>query len=260
MLEVKNLIKRYGQRTVVNDLSFRIEPGETVGLLGPNGAGKTTTFNMIVGMLRPDEGEVFLNGKSVTALPVYKRARLGIGYLYQDRSVFRGLSVEENILAILERVPGTTRESRAAELENLIRDFGLQKVRKSGADTLSGGERRRLEIARALTTKPSILLLDEPFAAVDPKVKSEIKKIILGLTGRNISILITDHDVRETLSITDRAYIIDDGKILAAGTPEELIENKSVQERYLGADFRTDFLDELREIRERKKSGLRLES
>ncbi|TET32902.1 MAG: LPS export ABC transporter ATP-binding protein [Planctomycetota bacterium] len=252
MLEVKDLVKRYGSRAVVNRISFKIDPGETVGLLGPNGAGKTTTFNMIVGMLKPDEGDVFLNEEKVTALPVYKRARRGIGYLFQDKSVFRGLTVEENILAILERVPGTDRESRTSVLENLIRDFGLGTVRKANADTLSGGERRRLEIARALTTNPSILLLDEPFAAVDPKVKSEIKKIILGLTGRKIAILITDHDVRETLSITDRAYIIDEGKILAEGTPEELIDNPDVQDRYLGKDFRTDFLQELQEIREKK--------
>jgi lipopolysaccharide export system ATP-binding protein len=252
MLEVKDLVKRYGTRAVVNRISFKIDPGETVGLLGPNGAGKTTTFNMIVGMLKPDEGDVFLNEEKVTALPVYKRARRGIGYLFQDKSVFRGLTAEENIMAILERVPELDKKQRDEKLESLIRDFGLEKVRKANADTLSGGERRRLEIARALTTNPNILLLDEPFAAVDPKVKGEIKKIIIGLTSRNIAILITDHDVRETLSITDRAYIIDEGKILAEGTPEELIDNLEVQDRYLGKDFRTDFLQELKEIREKK--------
>ncbi len=235
-LSAQNLVKIYGRRRVVNDVSIEVNQGEIVGLLGPNGAGKTTSFYMTVGFIKPNEGNVYLDDEEITSLPMYKRAQKGIGYLPQEASVFRKLSVEDNIKGVLEMIKLSRAEQRE-KLESLIGEFGLEKVRKSGGDTLSGGERRRTEIARALATSPSFILLDEPFAGIDPIAVQDIQYIIAKLKQKNIGILITDHNVQETLSITDRAYLMYEGKILEAGTPESLASNERVKELYLGRDF-----------------------
>jgi len=236
LLHSHNLIKRYGNRTVVDNASVEVQQGEIVGLLGPNGAGKTTNFYMIVGLIRPDSGTVFLDQTDITALPMYKRARLGIGYLPQEKSVFRSLSVEDNIRAVLEMTRLSKAEQRQ-KLEDLLTEFGLQHVRKSAGNVLSGGECRRTEIARALAVDPKFILLDEPFAGVDPIAVEDIQLIVAKLKYRNIGVLITDHNVQETLSITDRAYLLFEGKILKAGTAEELAADEQVRRVYLGRDF-----------------------
>ena len=244
MLEGRELTKRYGRRTVANGVSYRVEPQQIVGLLGKNGAGKTTTFMMTVGLIKPDAGEVYLNGERITDLPMYKRARMGIGYLPQETSVFRGLSARRNILAVME-MTGMPRDSQKSRLDELITSFGLEKVQKNIAASLSGGEKRRLELARALVTNPSVLLLDEPFTGIDPLAVAEVKEIVVGLVRHGIGVLITDHNVRDTLSITDRAYILEEGKILASGAPLELIDNDLVREAYLGEDISTSLQDEI---------------
>ena len=236
ILKAENLIKKYKQRTVVNDVSFSISQGEIVGLLGPNGAGKTTSFYMIVGLIKPNGGRIFLNDEDITGDPMYRRAQKGIGYLAQEASVFRKLTVEDNILAILEMTT-LTKEEQRHNLEELISEFSLQKVRKNYGDLLSGGERRRTEIARALAANPNFILLDEPFAGVDPIAVEEIQTIVARLKERNIGILITDHNVQETLSITDRAYLLYEGSILESGTPETLASNERVRKLYLGSNF-----------------------
>ncbi len=236
ILRTENLVKAYGQRTVAKKVSLNVNQGEIVGLLGPNGAGKTTTFYMVVGFIKPNEGNVFLQDQNITTLPMYKRARLGIGYLPQEPSVFRKLSVENNIKAVLEMMPMTKGE-QATKLESLLDEFGLEKVRKNNGDTLSGGERRRTEIARALASNPSFILLDEPFAGIDPIAVEDIQAIVFKLKARNIGILITDHNVQETLSITDRAYLMYDGSILKDGTAEELASDEQVRRLYLGMSF-----------------------
>jgi lipopolysaccharide export system ATP-binding protein len=235
-LYTQNLIKKYKKRIVVNDVSVEVNQGEIVGLLGPNGAGKTTTFYMTVGLIRPNEGRIFLDGRDITALPMYKRAQLGVGYLAQEASVFRTLTVEDNIMAVLEmtKLDAAARKER---LEALLDEFSLQKVRKSNGNVLSGGERRRTEIARALASDPKFILLDEPFAGVDPIAVEDIQSIVSGLKKRNIGILITDHNVHETLSITDRAYLLFEGRILKAGTAEELAADETVRSVYLGKNF-----------------------
>ncbi|RMG88428.1 MAG: LPS export ABC transporter ATP-binding protein [Bacteroidetes bacterium] len=235
-LSTNKLVKIYGRRRVVQEVSIEVDRGEIVGLLGPNGAGKTTTFYMVVGFIRPNEGQVFLNGEDITRLPMYRRARRGIGYLPQEPSVFRKLSVEDNILAVLELI-GISPEEQERRLENLIAEFGLEKVRKNRGDTLSGGERRRTEIARALATNPGFILLDEPFAGIDPIAVEDIQYIVAKLKTKNIGILITDHNVQETLSITDRAYLMYDGRILKSGTAEELASDEQVRKLYLGQNF-----------------------
>ena len=235
-LHTENLIKKYGERTVVKGVSFHIEQGEIVGLLGPNGAGKTTSFYMTVGFIQPDGGQVFLDSEDITKLPMYRRAQIGIGYLPQEASVFRKLSVEDNIKAVLEMTPLSTNEQKE-KLESLISEFNLEKVRKSLGDMLSGGERRRTEIARALATSPKFILLDEPFAGIDPIAVEDIQYIVAKLKTKNIGILITDHNVQETLSITDRAYLMFDGDILRAGTAEELAADETVRRLYLGKNF-----------------------
>ena len=229
-------MKRYGERTVAKEVSLDVHQGEIVGLLGPNGAGKTTTFYMVVGFIKPNAGEVYLESQNITVLPMYKRARLGIGYLPQEPSVFRKLSVEDNLKAVLEMMP-ISREEQTAKLEGLLEEFGLNRVRKSHGDTLSGGERRRTEIARALASNPKFILLDEPFAGIDPIAVEDIQTIIFKLKSKNIGILITDHNVQETLSITDRAYLMYDGAILKAGTAEELAADEQVRRLYLGRNF-----------------------
>lgn len=236
ILRAEHLIKKYKQRTVVNDVSFSVSQGEIVGLLGPNGAGKTTSFYMIVGLIKPNEGTIFLDEHDITKDPMYRRAQKGIGYLAQEASVFRKLSVEDNIMAILE-MTDMTREERHEKLEELISEFSLHKVRKNRGDLLSGGERRRTEIARALAASPNFILLDEPFAGVDPIAVEEIQTIVAKLKQKNIGILITDHNVQETLSITDRAYLLFEGKILESGTPEVLASNEMVRRVYLGSNF-----------------------
>lgn len=236
VLKANNLVKRYGLRTVVDQVSIEVGQGEIVGLLGPNGAGKTTTFYMTVGFVKPDGGQVFLDNEEITSLPMYRRARKGIGYLPQEPSVFRKLSVEDNITAILEMMPMSKAEQKA-KLEELIDEFGLTKVRKNVGDSLSGGERRRTEIARALASSPKFILLDEPFAGIDPIAVEDIQYIVAKLKRKNIGILITDHNVQETLSITDRAYLMFEGKILMAGTAEELAANERVRKVYLGQNF-----------------------
>jgi lipopolysaccharide export system ATP-binding protein len=236
ILRTNNLVKRYGERVVARQVSLEVNQGEIVGLLGPNGAGKTTTFYMVVGFIKPNDGQVFLENEEITHLPMYKRARRGIGYLPQEPSVFRKLSVEDNIGAVLEMMPLSKEEQRERR-EALIEEFGLQKVRKNNGDTLSGGERRRTEIARALATNPSFILLDEPFAGIDPIAVEDIQTIVFKLKTKNIGILITDHNVQETLSITDRAYLMYDGSILKAGTAEELAEDEQVRRLYLGKNF-----------------------
>ena len=236
VLSTDNLVKKYRQRTVVNHVSINVHQGEIVGLLGPNGAGKTTTFYMTTGLVSPNEGRVFLNDVDITTLPVYKRAQLGIGYLPQEASVFRTLSVEDNIRTVLEMTSLTPAEQKD-RLEQLISEFHLQKVRKNLGNRLSGGERRRTEIARGLAINPRFIMLDEPFAGVDPIAVEDIQSIVYSLKSKNIGILITDHNAPETLSITDRAYLLFEGKILFQGTSEELAENPTVRDKYLGHNF-----------------------
>ena len=236
VLRTENLVKRYGKRTVVSHVSINVRQGEIVGLLGPNGAGKTTSFYMTVGLITPNEGKIFLNDQEITEYPVYKRARAGIGYLAQEASVFRKMSVEDNIASVLE-LTGKPKEYQKEKLESLIEEFSLQKVRKNLGDRLSGGERRRTEIARCLAIEPKFIMLDEPFAGVDPIAVEDIQQIVWKLKDRNIGILITDHNVHETLSITDRAYLLFEGRILFQGTPEELAANPIVREKYLSQSF-----------------------
>lgn len=231
-----NLVKKYGKRTVVKGVSFDVEQGEIVGLLGPNGAGKTTSFYMITGLIKPNGGQIFLDNEEITDLPMYKRSQKGLGYLAQEASVFRKLSVEDNIMSVME-LSDLTKEQRRERLESLIAEFRLEKVRKSYGIQLSGGERRRCEIARALATDPKFILLDEPFAGVDPIAVEDIQHIIAKLKTKNIGIIITDHNVHETLAITDRAYLLYDGNILESGTPEALANNPEVRKRYLGQNF-----------------------
>jgi lipopolysaccharide export system ATP-binding protein len=243
-IHTTDLVKQYGSRTVVNHVSVEVNQGEIVGLLGPNGAGKTTTFYMVVGLIKPDQGEVFLNDTNITKLPMYKRAQLGIGYLPQEASIFRKLTVEENIIAVLE-MSGASRNEQREKLETLLDEFRLQHVRKSNGDVLSGGERRRTEIARALAVDPKFILLDEPFAGIDPIAVEDIQTIVARLKHKNIGILITDHNVTETLSICDRAYLLIEGKIFKHGTAEELAEDDQVKRLYLGRNFelkRKDYL------------------
>jgi lipopolysaccharide export system ATP-binding protein len=236
VLRAENLVKKYKTRTVVNEVSVHVEQGEIVGLLGPNGAGKTTSFYMMVGLIKPNEGRIFLDQEEITALPMYQRARRGIGYLAQEASVFRKLTVEENILSVLE-MRGFTSQQRKARVDELIDEFSLHKVRKNLGMSLSGGERRRTEIARALAVDPKFVLLDEPFAGVDPIAVEEIQSIVARLKNKNIGILITDHNVDETLSITDRAYLMVDGKLFKSGTAEELANDPQVRKVYLGQNF-----------------------
>ena len=236
LLKAENLVKTYRSRTVVNHVSVQVEQGEIVGLLGPNGAGKTTSFYMIVGFVRPEEGNIYLDGQDITRDPMYRRAQKGIGYLPQEASVFRKLSVEDNIKAVLE-LSDFSKKEQADKLETLIDEFNLHKVRKNRGDLLSGGERRRTEIARALASDPKFILLDEPFAGVDPIAVEDIQSIVEKLKMKNIGILITDHNVQETLSITDRAYLLFEGKILKAGSAEELAADPQVRKVYLGQNF-----------------------
>lgn len=243
VLRTEHLWKRYGKRVVVNDVSIEVTQGEIVGLLGPNGAGKTTTFYMTTGLIKPNAGKIFLNDLDISKFPVYQRARKGIGYLAQEASVFRHMTVENNIRAVLE-MTDFTKEYQREKLEQLIAEFHLEKVRKSLGDQLSGGERRRCEIARCLAIEPKFIMLDEPFAGVDPIAVEDIQNIVAKLKDKNIGILITDHNVHETLSITDRAYMLFEGKIMFQGTAEELAANEVVREKYLGTNF------ELRKINE----------
>ncbi len=236
VLRADNLVKKYKSRTVVNDVTLRVEQGEIVGLLGPNGAGKTTSFYMIVGLIKPLSGEIFLEKENITSLAMYKRAKLGIGYLAQEPSVFRSLTVEENLLAVLE-LSKMTKKEQYKKMEALLDEFSLNHVRKSKGVVLSGGERRRTEIARALAVDPKFVLLDEPFAGVDPIAVEEIQSIVARLKRKNIGILITDHNVNETLSITDRAYLMFEGKLLKSGSAEELAEDEQVRRVYLGKHF-----------------------
>jgi lipopolysaccharide export system ATP-binding protein len=235
-LYTENLVKKYHNRTVVDHVSIQVEQGEIVGLLGPNGAGKTTSFYMIVGLIRPREGRIYLEGEDITGLPVYMRARKGIGYLAQEASVFRNLSVEDNIRAVLE-MSGFPKAEQQERLETLLTEFGLQKIRQSKGIQLSGGERRRTEIARALALKPKFILLDEPFAGVDPIAVEDIQEIVSKLKVKNIGIIITDHNVHETLAITDRAYLLFEGRILMSGTSTQLAEDEHVRKVYLGKNF-----------------------
>jgi lipopolysaccharide export system ATP-binding protein len=235
-IHTQHLFKSYKNRTVVNDVSVDVKQGEIVGLLGPNGAGKTTTFYMVVGLIKPDEGKVFLNERDITRLPMYKRAQMGIGYLPQEASVFRKLTVEDNIKAVLEMTK-LSRHDQKARLEALLDEFNLHHVRKNNGDSLSGGERRRTEIARALAVDPKFILLDEPFAGVDPIAVEDIQTVVARLKYRNIGILITDHNVNETLSICDRAYLLIEGKIFKTGTAEQLAEDEQVRRLYLGTNF-----------------------
>lgn len=235
-LSAKNLMKSYGGRQVVKDVSLEVNQGEIVGLLGPNGAGKTTSFYMIVGLIKPNGGSIHLDDKDITKYPMYKRAQHGIGYLAQEASVFRKLSIEDNILSVLQMTKMSKKEQHD-KMESLIDEFSLGHIRKSRGDLLSGGERRRTEIARALATNPNFILLDEPFAGVDPVAVEDIQRIVAQLTKKNIGILITDHNVQETLAITDRTYLMFEGKILKAGKPEELAEDEMVRKVYLGQNF-----------------------
>ena len=257
VLRAEGLVKRYGKRTVVNDVSINVRQGEIVGLLGPNGAGKTTSFYMTTGLIVPNGGHIYIDDKDITSFPVYKRARSGIGYLPQEASVFRKLSVEDNIMSVLE-MTNLTRKQQLKKLEELIADFNLGKVRKNLGDQLSGGERRRTEIARCLAIDPKFIMLDEPFAGVDPIAVEEIQHVVWRLKYRNIGILITDHNVQETLTITDRAYLLFEGRILFQGKPEELAENEVVREKYLGSTFvlrKKDFqlLDEQKRKRDQDR-------
>ena len=258
ILRTEGLVKRYGKRTVVNKVSFDVHQGEIVGLLGPNGAGKTTSFYMTTGLSVPNEGHVFLNEQDITEYPVFKRAGAGIGYLPQEASVFRKMSVEDNILSVLEMTK-LPRQQQLEKLESLIGEFRLNKVRKNKGDQLSGGERRRTEIARCLAIDPKFIMLDEPFAGVDPIAVEDIQHIVWQLKYRNIGILITDHNVQETLTITDRAYLLFEGKILFHGTPEELADNRIVREKYLGSNFilrkkNFQLIDEEKKARERAET------
>ncbi|MBN8720898.1 lipopolysaccharide export system ATP-binding protein [Hydrobacter penzbergensis] len=246
-IHTRQLLKSYKGRTVVNHVSIDVKQGEIVGLLGPNGAGKTTTFYMVVGLIKPDEGAVFLNEEDITKLPMYKRAQMGIGYLPQEASVFRKLSVEDNIMSVLE-MTDLNKEERHHKLETLLDEFNLHHVRKNNGDSLSGGERRRTEIARALAVDPKFILLDEPFAGVDPIAVEDIQSVVARLKYKNIGILITDHNVNETLSICDRAYLLIEGKIFKHGTAEELADNEQVRRLYLGTNFelrRKDWIIEM---------------
>ena len=246
IIHTKDLVKQYHNRTVVNEVSINVNQGEIVGLLGPNGAGKTTTFYMVVGLIRPDKGNVYLNDQNITSLPMYKRAQMGIGYLPQEASVFRKLTVEDNIMAVLEMTK-LSKIERKHKMEELLNEFRLTHVRKNNGDSLSGGERRRTEIAMALAVNPSFILLDEPFAGVDPIAVEDIQTVVARLKHKNIGILITDHNVNETLSICDRAYLLIDGKIFKHGTAEELAEDEQVRRLYLGRNFelkRKDYLHE----------------
>lgn len=236
VLRTDNLVKKYGKRTVVNHVSINVKQGEIVGLLGPNGAGKSTTFYMTVGLITPNEGRIYLNDREITDYPVYKRARAGIGYLAQDASVFRKMTVEDNIRSILQ-LTGKSKEYQRDKLENLISEFRLQTVRKNNGDQLSGGERRRTEIARCLAIDPKFIMLDEPFAGVDPIAVEDIQDIVFHLKEKNIGILITDHNAPQVLSITDRAYLLFEGRILFQGTSRELAENPVVRDKYLGRNF-----------------------
>lgn len=257
VLRTEGLVKRYGKRTVVNDVSINVRQGEIVGLLGPNGAGKTTSFYMTTGLIVPNAGHIYLDDKDITDYPVYKRARNGIGYLPQEASVFRKLSVEDNVMAVLE-MTNLSHKEQLEKLESLIADFNLGKVRKNKGDQLSGGERRRTEIARCLAIDPKFIMLDEPFAGVDPIAVEEIQHVVWRLKYRNIGILITDHNVQETLTITDRAYLLFEGRILFQGKPEELAENRIVREKYLGSTFvlrKKDFqlIDEQKRKRDQER-------
>ena len=244
LLEAKDLVKRYSGRAVVSHLSFHVQPGEIVGLLGRNGAGKTTTFRMVVGMIDPQEGTVFFDGQNVTSLAMYKRAQRGMGYLSQEPSVFQRLSVRDNLLAILETLRDLSRKERNRQADQLVEQFGLTEQRDQLARTLSGGERRKLEIARALVSNPKLIMLDEPFSGVDPVAVEDLQAEILRLKReRGIAILLTDHNVRETLRVTDRSYIIHDGKKLAEGAPPDLVRNELVRKTYLGSSFRGDEFD-----------------
>lgn len=236
LLRAEHLIKKYKTRTVVNNVSFEVKQGEIVGLLGPNGAGKTTSFYMVVGLVKPNEGHIYLESEDITRLPMYKRARKGLGYLPQEASVFRKMSVEDNLKAVLE-MTDLSRAEQKDKMESLLDEFSLHKVRKSNGEVLSGGERRRTEIARALAVSPKFILLDEPFAGVDPIAVEDIQSIIFSLREKNIGVLITDHNVHETLSITDRAYLLFEGKILKEGSAEQLAEDEQVRRVYLGENF-----------------------
>ena len=237
LLRTDTLVKKYKQRTVVKGVSIEVNQGEIVGLLGPNGAGKTTTFYMIVGLIKPFSGHVFLDNEDITKFPMYKRAQLGIGYLAQEASVFRQMSVEDNIYSVMQFKKDMTKQQRAEKLESLLDEFGLQHIRKSKGIQLSGGERRRCEIARALAIDPKFILLDEPFAGVDPIAVEDIQRVVAKLKTKNIGVLITDHNANETLSITDRAYLVFEGQLLKAGTPEELASDPVVRSHYLGSNF-----------------------
>lgn len=237
MLEAKQLKKEYGSRQVVNGLSFNVKQGEIVGLLGPNGAGKTTAFYMTIGLIKPDGGQVFFNGTDVTNLPIHERARMGMGYLAQEPSIFRNLTVEQNIMCILECLP-ISKEERQTRLEKLLGELHLEHLAKKKAVALSGGERRRLEITRALVTEPTFLLLDEPFANIDPISVHEVKEMVRHLSAKNISILITDHNAREIFSIVHRSYLVREGKVLLSGTVDELLANQEARKSYFGEDFR----------------------
>lgn len=237
LLRTDSLVKKYKQRTVVKGVSIEVNQGEIVGLLGPNGAGKTTTFYMIVGLIKPFSGHVYLDNEEITKFPMYKRAQIGIGYLAQEASVFRQMSVEDNIYSVMEFKKDMTKAQRIEKLESLLDEFGLQHIRKSKGIQLSGGERRRCEIARALAISPKFILLDEPFAGVDPIAVEDIQRVVAKLKTKNIGVLITDHNANETLSITDRAYLVFEGKLLKAGTPEELAADPIVRSHYLGSNF-----------------------
>jgi len=259
VLRTEGLVKRYGKRTVVNDVSINVRQGEIVGLLGPNGAGKTTSFYMTTGLIVPNAGHIYLDDNDITSFPVYKRARAGIGYLPQEASVFRKMSVEDNIMAVLE-MTNLTKQGRNEKLESLISEFRLGKVRKNKGDQLSGGERRRTEIARCLAIDPKFIMLDEPFAGVDPIAVEDIQHIVWRLKYRNIGILITDHNVEDTLCITDRAYLLFEGRILFHGSPEELAANEVVRDKYLTNSFvlrQKDFqlIDEERRAREKEEEA-----
>ncbi len=238
-LKATELVKIYGKRKVVDAVSLEVNSAEIVGLLGPNGAGKTTSFYMVTGMIRPNGGRIEIDGEDITRLPMYRRARLGIGYLSQEPSIFRRMTVEQNLLAILETLP-LSRQQRREKLEELLSELNIEHLRKSQAVTLSGGERRRVEITRALVTQPRFILLDEPFAGVDPIAVNDIQNIVRQLKKRNIGVLITDHNVRETLSITDRSYLLFEGRVLISGTSRELSENDKARELYLGEKFKLE--------------------
>lgn len=237
LLEAKHLVKRFGGKPVVNGLSFFVRPGEVVGLLGPNGAGKTTAFYMTVGLIAPDEGSVFFKQEEVTRKPIHQRAKMGLGYLAQEPSIFRGLTVEENILCILETLP-LSKEDRSKRLNELLQELKIEHLRNKNASSLSGGERRRLEITRALVTEPSLLLLDEPFANIDPLAVQDVKQLIGLLKNKGISVLITDHNAREIFSIVDRSYLVQEGRVMLSGTVDELLSNPDARKSYFGEHFK----------------------